>query len=517
MSLPKYTSKSVPVSEAQFNGGLNSTGGPLSLKDNESSDLQNVDFDKFGSILKRNGYTALNTTRQTSAAICDGLYWFEYDNAGTTTRKAIFVGNTAVSYMSDLDGSWRDATYHTMTITSGNAMDFATFGDTSCIMTNGVDLPIQWGGSGTANVMLQSQQIGITDSRYVCEFNNYLFFGNVQVSGTWHKSRVYWSWIKNENTWNALDFIDVGKNDGQGIQRLKVLGDRLVVYKERSIYNLFFTGDADVPFILPGGGRSNSHVGCVAPFSVQAVDNGHVFLSTDGLYFYDGLNSYKLSDKISATLLGLNKTRFTKACSLVQNTKHRYWLGLSSSSVSEHDRVIVWDWYNNAFTVYVGLSPSAMATFFSEGTDERPYFGDFSGYAYRGDYGDDDYPLNVQTAISAYYYTNWRTYGSAVDKKGVHSAYIYHTYEDTVLTFAYSFDFETADTYSHRIDLSTSGDLWGAATWGSAKWAGLGGAIKRVDLTGRGRVVRFKFANSTIGEPFRIDGFGTLPYLETYV
>ena len=44
-----------------------------------------------------------------------------------------------------------------------------------------------------------------------------------------------------------------------------------------------------------------------------------------------------------------------------------------------------------------------------------------------------------------------------------------------------------------------------------------GGQSVRRDLTGRGRVVRFKFANNTMDEQFRIDGLGTLAHLETNV
>ena len=58
----KYTSTSTPVSNVAFNGGLNSTAGPLHLQESESSDLSNIDFDKFGSLLKRSGYVNLNTT-----------------------------------------------------------------------------------------------------------------------------------------------------------------------------------------------------------------------------------------------------------------------------------------------------------------------------------------------------------------------------------------------------------------------------------------------------------------------
>ena len=41
--------------------------------------------------------------------------------------------------------------------------------------------------------------------------------------------------------------------------------------------------------------------------------------------------------------------------------------------------------------------------------------------------------------------------------------------------------------------------------------------MRRRDLTGRGRVVRFKFANNVLNEGFQIDGLGQMPHLETNV
>lgn len=57
-----FTSSSASIPDINFNGGLNTTSGPLSVKDNQASSLQNIDFNKYGSILKRNGYTVLNET-----------------------------------------------------------------------------------------------------------------------------------------------------------------------------------------------------------------------------------------------------------------------------------------------------------------------------------------------------------------------------------------------------------------------------------------------------------------------
>ena len=217
-----------------------------------------------------------------------------------------------------------------LTITADNFCDFENFLN-EVYITNGEDPPFEWdGGSSTATTM--TVPTGLTKARFVRQFNNYLFLGNVEVSGNTHKSRIYWSDLKDTSTWQTISFIEVAKDDGQEITGLKVFSDRLVIFKTRSIYNLFFTGDADIPFVLPGGGKSNSAVGCVAPFSIQDIDNGLVFLSNDGLYFYDGNNSFKISDKITPTLLDdMNTTNFDESVSMNQTNKNRYWLALATS------------------------------------------------------------------------------------------------------------------------------------------------------------------------------------------
>ena len=511
-----YTTPSVPIASKQFNGGLNSTAGPLGLQDNESSDLQNIDFDKFGSILKRNGYVVLTTSTTLASGTSYGLHWYEYDNAGTITRETIRVtltsgSNCWIERMDGLDGTWDNITQG-MTVTNYQCQ-FTNFLNKTHI-TNANDKPFMYNGV-TTTTTLMTVPTGLTKAQFNEEFNNYLFLANCTVSSTAHNSRIYWYNIKSDSVITDTDFIEVAKDDGTVITGLKKLGDRLVIFKERSIYNALFTGDADIPFILPGGGRSNSAVGCIAPYSIQEVENGLVFLSFDGLYYYDGLNSYKISDRITSTFTDMNELKFTSAVSLVHKTKNRYWLSLPFGSGSTNDRVIVWDYFNNAFSVYKGINAASMAIFYVSGVDERPYFADYSGYVYRADNGSDDYPLNVQTAIDAYYWTNWRSYDDLVDQKGIPHTYIYYTTNNTVLTFSYSYDFESSAQYTQTFSLATSSDTYGVGLYGTATYASAGGSSARRDLTGRGRVVRFKFANAVLTETFRIDGFGQLPHLET--
>lgn len=502
-----FTSKSIPISFKRLNGGLNSTAGPLGLEPNEFSDLQNIDFDKYGSFGKRNGYTALNTSAFNSSARWTGLTWFELASG---TRYIVGTCGNKIAKMDSLDGTWDDIT-GSLTITAGSLADFTVFRD-NLLGTNGVDAPFLW--TGTSNASAMTVPSNLTTAKYIEVFQSYTFLANVTVSSTTYKSRVYWSGLDSITSWDSADFNDVMRDDGQTITGIKSLGDRLVIFKERTIHLAFFTGDPDIPFTFQ---QSKSAVGCIAPFSIQEVDNGLVFLSTDGIYYFDGNNSFKVSDRITTTLQGYNTTGFVNACSMYLHDKNRYYLALPGASSSTNNKVIIWDSFNNALSIYSGMAPSAMTTIYNSGIQERPYFGDYSGFVYRADIGSIDYPLNVATAISAYAYTRWMDFDDLCDQKGIPNIYLYYQNQNATLTLAYSYDFEEGDQYTQTLSTSASSSLYGSSVYGTAVYAGTGGRSTRRDLTGRGRVVRFKFANATISETFRIDGYGTFAHLQTNV
>jgi len=502
-----FTTKSVPIAFKGFNGGLNSTAGPLGLQQNEFSDLLNIDFDKFGSFNKRNGYTALNTSAFNSSARWTGLKWFEL--ASGTRYLAGTCGNKFAK-MDSLDGTWDDIT-GALTITADNLADFAIFRD-NLLGTNGADVPFLWTGTGNGAAM--TVPTGLTKAKYVEVFSSYTLLANVTVSATDYKSRIYWSALDSISSWDSADFNDVSRDDGQTIMRIKSLADRLVIFKERSIWLAFYTGDPDVPFIFA---KSNSPVGCIAPYSVQEVANGLVFLAPDGLYYFDGNNSEKITDRISATLQSYNTQQFGQATSIYQPSKNRYLLAITGASANTNNTVIAWDSFNNALSIYDGMAPSAMAMTYVGGIEEQPYWGDYSGFVYRGDTGNNDYPLNSETAINAYAYTRWISFDDLVDQKGIPNAYIYHQLLNGTMTFSYSWDFNDADDYTLTFAMGTSGSLYGTATYGSGTYSGTGGKVIRQDLEGRGRVIRFKFANNTVDETFRIDGYGLFAHLQTNV
>lgn len=584
-----FTYSSQPRTDNNFNGGLNSTSGPLNVSDTESPNLQNIDFNKFGSIIKRSGYNYLNATATTGTTSSDGLWWYEFFSSGTYSSFLLNVTNSNIYSMTGLNGSWSSIT-GSATVTAGNFFSFANFLN-NVYMTNGKDKPLKWTGTGNVSTLpaLQANSYtftvtGITTSptlgatytnngatftvtgtsltgaagaiagtivttgtgapatfgtltkgagtgdatitfslevlnadiesaKFVFQWNNYIFFANVVIGSTAYPTRIYFSSLQDDTSWSAVNWFEVSMLDGQPITGIYALGDRLVVFKERSIYNVFYTGDATLLFEVQISNAPT--VGCVAPYSIQEIENGIIFLSYDGFYYYDGNNAYKTSLQIQTTINSLNTTRLSQARSLKQRQKNRYMCALPSSSSNTNDTVIVWDWVLNAFTTYQGMAPSAMKTVYVGGFAEQIYFADYSGYTYQMDTGLDDYPLKTQTAINAFYYTNWKTYGDAMLKKATPNVVIYYQSNNAVLTFGYAYDFNSTSQYMYTFSTSNGTAVYGSAVWDSSVYAGTGGLYQRQDLNGRGRVIQFYFANSNMSETFQIDGIGEFVNIET--
>lgn len=510
-----YTGPANANSLIQFTGGLNSTAGPLSLSNEESSKLQNVDFDKFGSIVKRGGYLNVNSSAFNSSARWTGLLNYELS---TGVKNLVGVCGNKVAYWSaaSITGAPTDIT-GSITVTPGNLASSTVFRDRA-FFTNGADLPFQWTGSGNCSV--QTVPTGLTTAKFNGVFSGYFFLANTVVTGTSHRSRIHYSNINQPNIWTDLDFVDLSPDDGQQITGIIVLGTSLIIFKDKSIWTVQFTGNADTPFQF---NQSNSAVGTVSHQSLQQIDNGVVFLSWDGLYYFDGYNSYKISDRLNQTFQNDMATlQFANVTSMFQHTKNRYWLGISSSGSSTNDTVITWTKSNtttktDAFSIQKGMMPSIMCMVYPDGITEKPYFGDYSGFMYNADTGVDDYPLGVQTAINSYYYTNWITFDDICNQKDTLSVYLYYQNNTATTTFVYSYDLNDQDQYTRTFSTSTGGALWDTAVWDVDVWAGGTAATQRFDITGRGRLTRFGIKNSNLSETFRIDGIGALSQVDSYI
>ena len=487
-------------------GGLNSKSSPLILKDNESSDCRNVYFDTSGAIIKRSGQDVYTTTPSTGTiSAIDGLYQFNMDNG---SQFLMGVSGGSLLKMDEADGTWDTITTVTSQ-TTAKLCDWATYQDI-CIVTNGTNNPQEWSGSGATTNLDAVSDLTLTRADWVADFKDRLFLGNVTVSGTAYPNRVYYSDNTDITTWGTTSFLTVGYSDGEAITGLRVLGDELIVYKERSIWKIRYMGDPDLPFAIY---KSLSDVGCISGRTIQEVTNHHVFLSSTGeLYVFNGVNSEKISGRIDATLQAYSKSRYDEAVSANYRKLNQYWLSFTTSG-SDHDRVIVWDYFNNSFTEYDGIEMNAATTYLGTDFTEKLITGDSTyGQIFQQDTNrnDDDY-AGTATAINGYWWSRWFDFQDLIHEKNTTDINpMFKKVGDWDLDLGYQFDFVDGVWKTETISLSTGQDaaVVGSSFVGSALIGSSGMGFYRVRTQSQGLAIRFKFSNNRLSEYFTIFGFG---------
>jgi hypothetical protein len=128
---------------------------------------------------------------------------------------------------------------------------------------------------------------------FVQYFKNHLFLGNVMGFSSrlqWSREAQYNDWTEGQDGQGIVHggFLDLYDGIVEPITGMKVLNDRLTVYRRSTITDMNATGDALTPF-LPEN-RVNG-IGCMLPWSLASVGQFHIFVGNDfNVYAWDGSN-----------------------------------------------------------------------------------------------------------------------------------------------------------------------------------------------------------------------------------
>lgn len=173
----------------------------------------------------------------------------------------------------------------------------------SMIFTNGVDKPKIYDGATCED--LGGLPPGFTSAEVVFQYGDYTWLFNTVESGVAYPQRA-----RNSNTGDPEDWTtqNAGLYDltsrEDHIVTVGRLGDKMIVYKERSANRFTFVGTDDILFdyeeVFSGEG----------PVSVDALEDMgdyHVFFGAANIYRYDGDFTYEpIGDKIRALIFGVN-------------------------------------------------------------------------------------------------------------------------------------------------------------------------------------------------------------------
>lgn len=154
----------------------------------------------------------------------------------------------------------------------------------------------------------------------------------------------------NPDIWDEADggwYADAPTIDW--IMGAEFIGDDLVVWFERSIWMLKYTGNPTYPFRWQ---KIPSEEGCYAPFSIVPFADEILAMGATSLLGCDGFKSYPIDEKIPDLMLEANpqKIQYTYGTPL-EELRQNWWLYTSQNS-SVPDRALVLNYLENSWSVY---------------------------------------------------------------------------------------------------------------------------------------------------------------------
>jgi hypothetical protein len=169
-------------------------------------------------------------------------------------------------------------------------------------------------------------------------------------------------------------FVDVNKNDGDRITGLAKFNEVLIIFKEKSVYQLTFDSTG-VPTIQ----AVTKNYGCVSHRAIDNVDNDVFFLSRNGVYvlgnepnFFNVIRTNELSARVHPLIDTLNAAYYINATALFSN--YVYYLGLTTGSSTTNDTVLTYDKRFQAFATWTHVTPECFTTYIDSTNAEAVYF-----------------------------------------------------------------------------------------------------------------------------------------------
>ena len=165
-----------------------------------------------------------------------------------------------------------------------------------------------------------------------------------------------YSEINKFDTFPPSNFIDIGINDGEDFVKIESYADRLLAYKNKTLYIINIGGGSDTQWFLEA---EHKNVGVEFHAAVVKTDFGVAWVNKNGLYFYDGSQIRNLQTKIlesewssfvgSDTMIGYEPTN-----------KHLVVCRSASDSGSNNGDCYIYSFISGTFTFVETLFADAV-------------------------------------------------------------------------------------------------------------------------------------------------------------
>jgi hypothetical protein len=168
--------------------------------------------------------------------------------------------------------------------------------------------------------------------------------------------------------------IDINRNDGQKVTGLGFFQDVLIVFKENSIYQLYFNESNG--FVVE---RISNSYGAVCHGAIASVENDCYFLTDKGVYvlgnepnYYASIRTNELSSRIKTLLQRINPNQYARCQAYYFDD--RYFLSVPLDQNTECNAMIVYDRRFYAWAYWDNIKANAMLSFKDRDVDGKTHF-----------------------------------------------------------------------------------------------------------------------------------------------
>lgn len=364
--------------------GLNNVISDEYIANEEASSLENIQFRESGCPAKRNGYTTVGT----------GL-------VSNPKGLASYYPTSALHYLLTIDGTELKYLNGT-TWTAISGVSFTADLNTTFVQARG-DMYI-WNGS-QAGAKLTSALTLTRPATTVSAAFGIFYQGKQIVAGTsTNVSRLYISSStaaddftvatggtapQPDNSTDApgastftgtpgfseANIIDISKDDGDKITGLAKFQEKLIVFKERSIYQLTFDASTGAPTVI----QLNGSVGCVSHRSIENVENDVYFLSRGGYYTLGNEANYQtiirtneLSVRIHPVIETITPANLPNTCSIYSGFV--FYSSISTGGTTTNNATLTYDRRFGAWSKWTNVNANAFTEFIDSSNVKHLYF-----------------------------------------------------------------------------------------------------------------------------------------------
>lgn len=172
---------------------------------------------------------------------------------------------------------------------------------------------------------------GLTNikAKFIRSFWSHVILGHTIESGVACPLRIRWCNTGDYENWTTgnAGFLDIADTPGF-IRRVEYLRDRLLVYKDDSIWECIYIGYPKMFTVS----RVTSDIGLLATDTMVEVGGVHYFMGTDNIYSFDGVTRAPIGGQIWQDLYGPNKilsdTSVSKCKATYVPGLDEYWLAV---------------------------------------------------------------------------------------------------------------------------------------------------------------------------------------------